>query len=293
MKSPFPRVERALVLVALASVGTTSAQQSGFRPLRFGDPENAGYDVPYFPGAHDEENVPSPDAVLGAPHGSRMAHHTEVLECFRVWSEASPRLLLFEHGRTHEGRALVHAVISSPENLARLEEIRADHARLADPRGLGDGEAREILARTPPVAWMGYSIHGDEVSGADAAVALSWHLIASTEADVARLLERIVVVVDPMQNPDGRERIVGMVEQSAGQTLSLDYASMHRGRWPYGRGNHYLFDMNRDWMAGTQPETRARWRAIDGFHPQLLVDAHEMGPDETYLFYPQAEPARV
>jgi hypothetical protein len=65
---------------------------------------------------------------------------------------------------------------------------------------------------------------------------------------------------------------------------------MSRGRWPHGRGNHYLFDMNRDWIWGTQPETRARWTAIQSFHPQLLVDAHEMGSSDTFLFYPATDP---
>ena len=114
--------------------------------------------------------------------------------------------------------------------------------------------------------------------------------VAAVGRPDAELGERLVVVIDPVMNPDGRERIISMVEQSAGYTPNLDHESMHRGRWPYGRGNHYLFDMNRDWMAGTQPETRGRWQAVQSFHPQLLVDAHEMSSLDTFLFYPQAEP---
>ncbi len=258
-------------------------------PIRFGDPPGA-YAEPFFPGADHDPRLPTPTELLGQEHGSRLAHHAEILAAFRLWSEASERMRLFPMGKTHEGRELVYAVVTSPENHARLEQIRTDLARLFDPRGLPAVEAERILAGTPPVAWMAYSIHGDELSGSDASLAVAHHLIADRTRETAELLERIVVVIDPCMNPDGRQRILGMVEQSAGYMQSLDHASMHRGRWPYGRGNHYLFDMNRDWIAGTQPETRARWRAVLAFHPQLFVDAHEMGSLDTYLFYPQARP---
>jgi zinc carboxypeptidase len=278
-----------------AQEGTQQAAQGASRapetsaPLRFGDPVELGYTAPFFQGARYDASVATPDSILGQPHGTRLAHHAEILACFRAWAASSKRIRLETFARTHEGRELVWAAISSPANLARLDAIRADMAELADPRGLSEAEAQRILAG-PAVAWMGYSIHGDELSGSDAAVALGYHLVASQDADVAKLLEELVIVIDPCLNPDGRERIVAMVEQSAGLTPNLDYSSMHRGRWPWGRGNHYLFDMNRDWMAGTQPETRGRWQAVRSFHPQLFVDAHEMASDDTFLFYPQAKP---
>lgn len=267
-----------------------AAQAAGETPLRFGDPPEIGYDEPFFPGAEYDPDVPTPDALLGQPHGTRLSHHAEILQAFRLWDEVSPRLTLRTYARSHEGRELVYAVVTSPENQARLGEIRAGLGHLFDPRGLSDPVASQLLRDTPPVAWMSYSIHGDELSGCDAAVALGYHLTAARGPEVERLLERLVVVIDPIQNPDGRERIIAMVEQSAGRTPNLDDEGMQRGHWPYGRGNHYLFDMNRDWMAGTQPETRGRWRAIRDLHPQLLVDAHEMGSLDTFLFYPQAAP---
>jgi len=260
-----------------------------FRPLRFGDPEPLVYDEPFFAGAKYDANIRTPDDLLGQKHGTRLSHHAEILACLRAWDAASDRIRVDTFAHTHEGRELVWAAISSPANLAKLDAIRADVGKLYDPRGLSDAEAQRILAG-PAVAWMGYSIHGDELSGSDAALALAYHLVASTDADVDALLDQLVVVIDPCLNPDGRERIIGMVEQSAGRTPNLDYTSMQRGRWPFGRGNHYLFDMNRDWMAGTQPETRGRWQAVLSFHPQLFVDAHEMGSNDSFLFYPQAKP---
>ncbi len=262
----------------------------GQATIRFGDPLEHLYTAPFFPSASYDAAITTPDALLGQLHGSRLSHHAEILACFRRWATESERLTLSTYATTHEGRELVYAVVTSPANHARLDTIRANLARLHDPRGLSEAETTELAANTPPVAWMGYSIHGDELSGSDGGLALGYHLVASTDAAVTELLERVVVVIDPVMNPDGRERIVSMVEQSAGYAKNLDYASMHRGRWPYGRGNHYLFDMNRDWMAGTQPETRGRWQAVLSFHPQLFVDAHEMGSLDTFLIYPQAEP---
>jgi len=258
-------------------------------PIRFGDPTELAYTAPFFADARHDPRFTTPETVLGQTHGSRLAHHAEILACFRAWAAESPRIRVETFARTHEGRELVWAAISSPANLARLDALRADLAQLADPRDLSAAEAERILDG-PAVAWMGYSIHGDELSGADAAMALGYHLVADTTRATEELLERLVIVIDPCLNPDGRERIIGMVEQSAGLTPNLDYDSMHRGRWPYGRGNHYLFDMNRDWMAGTQPETRGRWQAVLTWHPQLFVDAHEMGSNDTFLFYPQARP---
>ncbi|MEZ5973811.1 MAG: M14 family zinc carboxypeptidase [Planctomycetota bacterium] len=116
-----------------------------------------------------------------------------------------------------------------------------------DPRGVSDEELTRLCAETPRRS-PGSAIRstGDETSGSDAALALTWHLLAATDAQVSDLLERVVIVLDPSLNPDGRARILSMVEQFGGKRVNLDYETMACGRWPEGRGNHYLFDMNRD-----------------------------------------------
>jgi len=288
---------------ALLSIGAlgavlpgTACAQTGTPPadapevLRFGDDLERAYDEPFFPGTEYDESVATPESFLARPVGSRLARHDEIVRVFEHWGETSDRVDVAEYGRTHEGRPLLRVVITSPENHARLATIKRAIARLADPRGLTEPEARAILDSTPAIAWMGYSIHGDETSGTDASLAVAYHLAAGTSADVLELLREVVVVMDPCLNPDGRQRILTQIEQSAGYVANLDHASMQRGRWPYGRGNHYLFDMNRDWMVGVAPETRGRWRVALEFHPQLFVDAHEMSGLDTYLFYPQADP---
>ncbi len=264
-------------------------QAPAFEPLRFGDPVDTER-IPWFANADPDPSIPVAEEVLGQTLGTRLSRHSEILECFRRWDEASDRLVLRNHGVTHEGRPLIHAVITSPDNQERLEEILTNLGRLADPEGLEEAEANALIDATPASAWLGYSIHGDELSGCDAALALTHHLVADRSEPVLELLDQLVIVVDPCMNPDGRQRILTMVEQGAGTVPNLDYASMQRGRWPWGRGNHYLFDMNRDWLVGTQPETRGRWSAARQYHPQLFVDAHEMGSLDTFLFYPQNQP---
>ena len=292
MQSPPTQVLLLSFALGCASPAPAHAglrQETERATLRFGDPEGA-YVEPFFPGTTYDSAIPTPDSFLGQQHGSRLARHAEIVQAFRTWAEVSDRVTIAEHGKTHEGRPLVHAFVTSPANHARLEAILANLGKLDHPRGLSEAEAQRIVESNPASAWMGYSIHGDELSGADASLAVAYHLIAGESEEVARLLDQLVIVIDPCLNPDGRERILGMVEQSAGYTPNLDYASMQRGRWPHGRGNHYLFDMNRDWMAGTQPETQGRWRVARSVHPQLFVDAHEMGSLDTFLFYPQNAP---
>ncbi|MEO0650322.1 MAG: M14 family zinc carboxypeptidase [Planctomycetota bacterium] len=255
-------------------------------PIPFGDPPDLAWTAPWSPEATYDESIPPFDAFLGAPAGSRLAHGTQIRAAFKAWAEMSPRMELFDHGVTHEGRPLYHAVIGSEENIARLDDLLADQQTFADPRLDG---AAELIESRPAFAWLGYGIHGDETSAADAAPVVAWHLIAGTSDNVTSILEDVVVVIDPILNPDGRARTIGQVEQMSGYVVDIDHASMQRGRWPYGRGNHYLVDMNRDWIAGVAPATLGRWEAVRRYWPQIFVDGHEMGPLDTFLTYPQAE----
>ncbi len=276
---------------APASASTRATQTPREEPsLRFGDAARELPQEPFFPGTTHDPAVPHPDKLLRQPLGSFTAHHHEILTALRAMAKDNQRMREEVFGRTHEGRELVLFVISAPANLQRLDSILADLGKLADPRGVADAELERIVRQSPAVAWLGHSIHGDEMSGSDSALATAWHFAAGTGADVLALLEQTVIVIDPCQNPDGRERILSQLVQGAGYVPNLDPDAMQRGRWPYGRGNHFLFDMNRDWLWGTQPETRARWAAIRKYRPQLLVDAHEMGGLDTYLFYPATDP---
>ncbi len=266
---------------------------AGAFPVRenpFGVPAEMDDHRDYFPAGPKDPRVATPASVLRAEVGRRPAHHDEVVRLWREWAQSSPRVRLEVTGRTHEGRELLAGVVTSEKNHANLEGILANLRQLADPRSLTADAAAAIVGNSPAVAWMAYSIHGDEMSGVDAGLALAYQLIADQTDETGRLLDDLVVVFDPMQNPDGRERHLAVLESSASSVLDLGDDGITRGRWPYGRGNHYLFDMNRDWMSGVAPETRARWAAVRKYVPQLFVDAHEMGGMDTFLFYPQADP---
>lgn len=246
---------------------------------------------PFFPGAQYPPDAPAPEDCLGFPLGQRAATPAEIGNCLEAWAAASDRMQVTRYASTHEGRPLYYVVLGTAQRLQHLDEVRAGWNQLADPSDLDDGEARVLLDQLPAVAWLAYSIHGDETSGADAALAVIHHLAFDKSEDTTKLLDGLLVIVDPMMNPDGRHRFLQQVAEFRGARHNLDDQSLvHTGYWPWGRTNHYLFDMNRDWLFGTQPETRGRMKAVEKWHPQMFVDAHEMGPQESYLFSPPRQP---
>jgi hypothetical protein len=250
------------------------------------------HDAEFFPGAEYRTNVPTPDELLGFRLGDRAATPEQVEACVKAWTAAVPdRTLLVEYARSHEDRPLHYVVITAPANLERLDDVQSELARLGDPRLLEASEADELMANLPAVAWLGYTIHGDETEGSDAALALLHYLIASDDTRANRLRERLVIIIDPLMNPDGRARFLKMVAEHRGAMPNVDDQSLvHSGYWPRGRGNHYLFDLNRDWILGVHPETRGRIREVSRWNPQLFVDAHGMGSQDTHLFSPPRAP---
>ena len=237
------------------------------------------------------ESISNPEVFLGFEAGQRVADPAQISAAIAAWQGQSDRLKVIEYARTHEGRPLFAVFISSPENLARLDEIEAQITRLSDARNIGDSVANTIIKALPAVAWMAYSIHGNETSGADAALASIYHLIASTDSEVTSMLDNMIVVIDPMMNPDGRARFAKSLEQYRGTAPNVDDQSLlHTGDWPFGRTNHYFFDLNRDFYLLTQPETQGRVALINTWRPQLIIDGHEMGAQSTFLMGPPRQP---
>lgn len=237
-----------------------------------------------------DPSVPSPAELLGYSLGDRFTHHPKILETLEALAEASPRVTLWTYGETYEGRPLTLVAISSAANVARLEEIRTRHLRLADPRGLSTDERERLLAETPVVAWLAYGVHGNESSSSEAALAAAY-VLAAARGEWEELLDETVVLVDPLVNPDGRERYVSGYEQRRGRVPDPDPAAAeHREPWPGGRQNHYLIDLNRDWAWASQRETRHRLAAYRRWEPQVFVDYHEMYAESSYFFPPSADP---
>ncbi len=255
-------------------------------------PGLGSYDIPFYPDGTYRPDVQSPEAFLGFKIGSRPIRYDEVLRYFSYLDETLPNATLRGYGESFEGRKLVYLTVTSEENAMNLSVIKERIAKLADPRLLkNETEAKNIIRQTPAVAWMAYSIHGDELSSTDAAVQLVYQLLAGTDETSQKIRDNTIVCIDPLQNPDGRMRWIGQLEQWHGAVPSTDTQSLHhRGFWTRGRGNHYLFDLNRDWFTLVHPETRSKVQVILEWNPQFAVDCHEMGQMATYLFSPPREP---
>jgi len=243
-----------------------------------------------FPGASFDPTVPTQVRTLGFHPGARAMRHGELLAYLEALAAASPRAQMREYARTHEGRRMVYLAISDEETIGNLRTFRQQHAELVDPRERDASDDAALIERSKAVAWMAYSIHGDELSGTDASAALAYWLVAGEDDEASKLRRELVVLIDPCENPDGRERFLAQTTSFAHATPSPDLEDLsHTTVWPWGRGNHYLFDLNRDWFSMVQPESR-RSQVIASFSPQLMVDAHEMGANDTYLFSPPRHP---
>ena len=237
------------------------------------------------------DSVDHPNKFLDFDYATRVATPEQITSALRSWADQSDRLKVIEYARSHENRPLHAVFISSPENLKNLNSIKDKISQLADARNTNDRKAKTLINELPAVAWMAYSIHGNETSGADAALGVIYHLIASKDDDILELLDDMVIIVDPLMNPDGRARFAKNLEQYRGTAPNYDDQSLiHTGDWPYGRTNHYYYDLNRDWVYLTQPETQGRVALINEWKPQILVDAHEMGAQDTFMTGPAREP---
>tara|TARA_A100001015_G_scaffold162990_1_gene181142 strand:+ start:3618 stop:6404 length:2787 start_codon:yes stop_codon:yes gene_type:complete len=237
------------------------------------------------------ETIDKPNKFLGFEYATRVATPEQITAAIQAWSKQSDRLKVIEYARTHENRPLHAVFITSPKNLNNLDQIKDKVTKLSDARLTNDRTAKSLIDELPAIAWMAYSIHGNETSGADAALGIIYHLIASKDKDVIEMLDEMVVIVDPVMNPDGRARFAKNLEQYRGTAPNYDDQSLiHTGDWPYGRTNHYYYDLNRDWVYLTQPETQGRVSLINEWKPQILVDAHEMGSQDTFMTGPAREP---
>ena len=248
---------------------------------------------PLVPNARYDARIPTLSQFAGHGLGERITTPETISGYLQALAAAAPeRARLVEYARSEEGRPLSVLVIGSAERVARLDAIRAGLARLADPRGLADAEAESLVRELPAVVWLMHAVHGNEISSSDAALALAHHLLAAEgDAAVDAVRRELLVLIDPLQNPDGRARFLATNRAAQGPQADPEpLAAEHDEPWPGGRANHYLFDMNRDWFAQSQPETRGRLKLFLEWRPQVAVDLHEMGGDSSYFFAPPATP---
>ena len=247
----------------------------------------------FWPGAEYDPEAPTFEEMLGHAMAERISTPAEIRAGFDALAKAYPeRIRLFPYAESWQGRELFYAVIGTPERLDELDAIRADIDTVAHPDRHDDAAIEAALARVPGTVWLSYSVHGNEVSPADSALLTARHLLAAVDDPIVDgILANTLVFIDPLQNPDGRARFIHSFASAEGlEPIASRLAAEHDEPWPSGRVNHYLFDLNRDWLAITQPETEGRVAALLDWYPLAFVDSHEMGGDSTYFFAPEAVP---
>ncbi|MCC2606466.1 M14 family zinc carboxypeptidase [Planctobacterium marinum] len=254
----------------------TGAASADMSRIYSHDLEYLPKDVSYDPA------IPLPQEVLGHTVGEWHVRHDQLLAYMTLLAEKSERVQLQEIGRTYEGRKLIHLHISNAKNLADIESLRTTHLK-----NWQSHEEKRDLSGYPLVLWMGYSIHGDEPSGSNAALLLAYYLAAAQGEKIDQLLDQSVVILDPSLNPDGLARFAHWANSHKSLNLVSDPQNReHRQGWPSARTNHYWFDLNRDWLLLTHPESKARIEQFHQWRPHVLTDFHEMGTNSTYFFQP-------
>ena len=236
---------------------------------------------------------PAPETYLGYKIGERFTPHHRIVSYLEELARTSPLISVERYGETYEGRELTFAVITSPANRSKLEEIRNRSTEISRPDQTSPERARDIARTGPVIVWLAFGVHGNESSSSEASLLVARRLLEN-DPEMTSILERAVIVIDPLQNPDGRERYINWFRGTRGSNPNASRdAAEHGEPWPGGRFNHYLVDMNRDWAWGSQRETRARIDAYRQWNPQVFVDFHEMSPESTYFFPPDADPVNA
>lgn len=242
----------------------------------------------YTRGAYRAE-VPRPQTILRYDVGD---HHTTYAQMEKVIEEiakaAPDRVKIFDIGLTNEHRMQHIVAISSPQNMARLDQIKAANTRLTDPRATSPSEANSIIQNNPTIAWMAYTIHGNESASFETMMQVIYQLAASNEPATLDILNNTVVLVITGENPDGHERFATWYNSVA--LGNADRAAFeHREPWSiFGRLNRFRFDLNRDNIAATQKETQNMQKAFFDWNPQVVVDHH--GQPSQFFFPPVALP---
>ena len=217
----------------------------------------------------------NPKEVLGYDIGDRFTTHHQLVKYFSAFQYAySDQVQLMPYGKTNENRDLFLTIISSKENTSNFFKILQNHQKL-DPN------------ENTAIVWLSFNVHGNEASCSEAAMNIAHKLVEEHQS----ILKNTIVVIDPCLNPDGRDRYVNWYNQYAGKSPNLSLASIeHNEPWPSGRPNHYLFDLNRDWVWASQVETKQRLAIYNDIMPHVHADFHEQWINNPYYFAPAAEP---
>ena len=228
------------------------------------------------------EEIPTPQEVLGFVPGKWHVSHDRLVTYMKALAAASPRITIENRGTTFEDRPLLLLTITSPSNHQKIKEIQQNHLALVE-----NGSESIDIENLPSVVYQGFSIHGNEPSGSNAALVVAYYLAAAQGPEIDELLNNVVILFDPSFNPDGLQRFAYWANTNKSKNISTDPQDREYSEiWPGGRTNHYWFDMNRDWLPVQLPESKARIKTFHQWYPNILTDHHEMGSNSSFFFQP-------
>ena len=229
-----------------------------------------------------DSSIPSPQEFLGYPVGSHHTRTDRIVSYFEKLASVSPRASLEVLGESYEHRPLIMLCITDEENMASLDEIQAKQVERVNSTGeFTEAEDAPVLGN------LGYNVHGNEPSCGEAAMLTAYYLLADKSPRTQRWLKEAVIFIDPVLNPDGRDRHTHWANMHKGSPTVADPLDReHNEVWPGGRTNHYWFDLNRDWYLLVHPESRAKMKWYHKWYPNVVGDFHEMGTSSTYFFEP-------
>ncbi|MFL2609983.1 MAG: M14 family metallopeptidase [Flavobacteriaceae bacterium] len=235
------------------------------------------------------ENIQSPEEFLGYEIGFEHTRHDLIVSYLNYLSNSSKKAEIIKYGESHEGRDLIMLTVSSTNNLSNLDKIKQEHLKYTEPTS-----NLEVNKNLPVIINLGYGVHGNEPSSAEAAILAAYTLVASENIKIKRLIENSVVFIDPTINPDGRDRHSQWANQYKSINLVADSNDAeHNEMWPKGRTNHYWFDLNRDWLLAINPESRGKLKWYHSWYPNVVTDFHEMGTNSNYFFEPMKRNASL
>ena len=235
------------------------------------------------------EKIQSPEEFLGYEIGFEHTRHDLIISYLNYLSNSSKKAEIIKYGESHEGRDLIMLTVSSTNNLSNLDKIKQEHLKYTIPKS-----NLEVNKNLPVIINLGYGVHGNEPSSAEAAILAAYTLVASENIKIKRLIENSVVFIDPTINPDGRDRHSQWANQYKSINLVADSNDAeHNEMWPKGRTNHYWFDLNRDWLLAINPESRGKLKWYHSWYPNVVTDFHEMGTNSNYFFEPMKRNASL
>jgi hypothetical protein len=269
-------MKKVLILLLFISLQNAMAQE--VIDLGYYLPKGISYDA----------TIPTPKEIIGHEVGEWHVTHDKLMFYMQALAKASDRITIENRGETFEGRPILLLTVTSPKNHQNIEKIRQEHLALSE-----NNAASLAIDDLPIVVYQGFSVHGNEPSGSNASLAYAYYLAAAQGPEIEKLLDNMVILLDPSFNPDGLQRFAYWANMHKAKNLNPDPNDReYHEVWPGGRTNHYWFDVNRDWLPVQLPESRARIETFHKWLPNILTDHHEMGTNSTFFFQP-GEPTRV